>query len=152
MRADPGRRVGESALRVPIALLCFNGRGGLVGFQSLCCALYLADAFLPIAAQAIALPVRFLSTRTCLDNFRKFLDQSRFVAAGLEPERGPVSEKRWRLRMPDEDGDDSLVGVGPGALKGALPFAILPIPHNVAGAHHDHVELGLVERLLKLVV
>src|ERR1017187_2906890 len=40
MRADPGRSVGESAVRVPIALLCLNGRRVLVGFQSLCRALY----------------------------------------------------------------------------------------------------------------
>src|ERR1039458_7128952 len=39
MRADPGRSVGESAVRVPIALLCLNGRRVLVGFQSLCRAL-----------------------------------------------------------------------------------------------------------------
>jgi hypothetical protein len=37
-------------------------------------------------------------------------------------------------------------------LKGTLLFAVLPIPHNFAGSHHDHVDLGLVERVLNLVV
>ena len=146
MRVDHGRSVGESAWRVPIALLRLNGRRVLVGFQSLCRALYVANAFLPIAAQPSALPRRLLSSRIFLYNFRKLLDRRRFIAAWLDPERSPVSEKRRRLRMSHEDGDDSFIGIGPRALKGALPFLVLPIPHDVAGTHDDQVELGLVER------
>jgi len=151
MRANPCRSVGESAVKVPIALLCLSGRRVLLGLQTLGCALYLVNAFSPIAAHPTVFRRRFRSA-WAFDDFRKFLDRIRFVAAGLNPERRPVPEKRRRVRMPDENGYDSLVGIRPSALKGALPFAVLPIPHNVAGSHHDHVELGLVERSLDLVV
>src|ERR1017187_10259443 len=104
MRADPGRSVGESAVRVPIALLCLNGRRVLVEFQSLCRALYVTNAFLPIAAQPGNLPRRLLSARGILYNCRKFLSAGRCVAAGLEPERSPVSEKRRRLRLSHKGG------------------------------------------------
>lgn len=113
---------------MPIGLLCLSWRRELLGFQPRRGALDLTNALSPVAAQLIAFPLRFLSTRVRLDHFGEFLGDFRFVAARFDSERGPVFEKRRRFRVSDEDGDNSLIGVGPGALKGTLPFAILLIP------------------------
>jgi len=51
-------------------------------------------------------------------SFRKLPGGSRFVTAGLEPERRPVPEKRRRFRLAGKDGNDPLLGIGPGAFEG----------------------------------
>ena len=92
-------------LMKPTALLCLNGRRVVVGFHPLRRAIYVANALSPIAGPTEH-PAAALALRAGLS-----LGGSRSMTAGLEPERGPASEKRGRYRISHKSRDDSLIGI-----------------------------------------
>lgn len=76
------------------------------------------------------------------------IDPRGFWLTRLHPDGRPVLQGRRGRRIVDQHWDNSLLGIVPSMLQGALPFPILPLANAILGSNHDQKVRGFIQGAL----